>query len=104
MTTHSDDLTRFTILGQRERGTTAHHEVALPGEALVDQRWTVTSVTGAEPGPAVFVNAGIHGAEYPPIETVIELGRTLDPARLRGTVVLLPVVNLPSFWERSAFV
>src|SRR4051794_25118765 len=100
----TDDLTRFPILGPRERGKTAFHEVELPGAALTGQRWTVTSLTGVRPGPTVFVNAGIHGAEYPPIETVIELGRTLDAQQLRGTVVLLPVVNLPSFWERSPFV
>ncbi len=100
----NDDLGRFPILGPRERGAVRHHTVALPGRALQDTRWTVTSITGREPGPAVFVNAGIHGAEYPAIQTVIELGRSLAADRLRGTLVLMPVVNVPAFWERSMFV
>jgi predicted deacylase len=102
--TARDDLSAFPILGRRERVRTQHHQAALPYPALAGDEWTATSVTGSEPGPAVFVNAGVHGAEYPAIQTVIELGRLLDPARLRGTVVLMPVVNLPGFRERSMFV
>lgn len=100
----SDDLSRFPILGQRVRGEKRQHEIALPGAALSEQRWNVTSVTGREPGPVLFVNAGVHGAEYPAIQTVIELAQTLDPEQVRGTVVLMPVVNVPGFWERSVFV
>jgi uncharacterized protein len=79
------------------------HELQLPGEALLDDRWMVTSITGSHPGPAVFINAGIHGAEYPAIQTVIELGSPLDPAYVRGSVILMPVLNMPAFWERSMF-
>lgn len=99
----SDDLSRFPILGPRERGTRAHHEVGLPGEALAGETWTVTSITGARPGPAVLINAGIHGAEYPAIQAAIETGATLDPATLRGTVIVVPVVSLPMFRERAMF-
>lgn len=100
----SDDLERFPLLGDRVRGQRREHEVTLPGVALAGDRWNVVSITGTEPGPVVFVNAGIHGAEYPAVQTVIELGRLLDAGQLRGTVVLLPVVNVPGFWERSMFV
>lgn len=103
MTTR-EDLTRFPLLGPREPGQTKTHEVALPYPALQNERWTVTSVTGHQPGPAIFINAGVHGAEYPAIQTVIELGRDLNPVALSGTVVLMPVVNVPGFWERSMFV
>jgi uncharacterized protein len=99
-----DDLTRFPLLGGREPGTTTTHELTLPGDALQDDSWTVISVTGRQPGPAVFVNAGVHGAEYPAIQAVIELARDLEPDTLRGSVVLMPVVNVPGFWERSMFV
>jgi uncharacterized protein len=103
MTTH-DDLQRFPLLGKRERGEVGVHRLQLPGPVLQGDQWTVISVTGTHAGPVVFVNAGVHGAEYPAIQTVIELGRELDPAQLRGTVVLMPVVNMPGFWERSMFV
>ncbi|MEP6809265.1 MAG: succinylglutamate desuccinylase/aspartoacylase family protein, partial [Chthoniobacterales bacterium] len=52
----------------------------------------------------LFVGAGVHGGEYPAIEAVIRLGRTLDPKNLAGTVILMPVLNLPAFRSRSMFV
>lgn len=101
---HRTNLSRFPLLGSLTPGTTQHHEVALPGEALSEERWPVTTVAGSAPGPVLFINAGIHGGEYPAIETVICLGKSLRPEGLAGTVVLMPVVNLPAFWERSMFV
>lgn len=99
-----DDLIRFAILGPRRRGTLERRQLTLPGPALAKDLWNVTAITGARPGPALFVNAGVHGAEYPAIQTVIELGREIEPAQLRGTLVLMPVANVPGFWERSMFV
>jgi predicted deacylase len=99
-----DDLTRFPILGTRERGTTRSVEVALGGGELAHGKWTVTVVTGARPGPALLVTAGVHGAEYPGIQAAIELGRAVDPAELRGTLAIVPVVNIDAFWQRAMFV
>ncbi|MGI8820371.1 MAG: hypothetical protein ACR2ID_05825 [Chthoniobacterales bacterium] len=62
------------------------------------------TITGAELGPTLFVGAGVHGGEYPAIEAVIRLGRTLDPKNLAGTVILMPALNLPAFRSRSMFV
>ncbi len=96
-------LGRFPLIGPLAPGTARRLEVALPGAALQD-RWPVTAIAGAQPGPAVFINAGVHGGEYPAIEAVIRLSKLLDPRELAGTVVLMPVVNLPAFWQRSMFV
>ncbi len=92
------------ILGPLEPGTTQRHLVTLPGALLADEPRPVTTITGAKPGPVLFINAGVHGGEYPAVETVIRLGRQLDPAALAGTVILMPVLNLPAFWKRSMFV
>lgn len=92
------------ILGPLRRGTTQRHLVTLPGSALSEEQRPVITVSGARSGPVLFINAGVHGGEYPPIEAVIRLGRTLDPQQLAGTVVLMPVLNLPAFWRRSMFV
>ncbi|MCC6935920.1 MAG: succinylglutamate desuccinylase/aspartoacylase family protein [Thermomicrobiales bacterium] len=99
-----DTTTQFPILGELQPGTTQRHEVALPGEALQNERWPVISVTGTQPGPVLFVSAGVHGGEYPGIETAVRLAKTLDASKLTGTVIIMPVVNLPAFWNRTPFV
>src|SRR3954471_19023112 len=93
------------IVGELTRGTTQRHLIKLPGAALAnDEPRPVISVAGSKPGPVLFVNAGVHGGEYPAIEAVIRLGKTLDPAVIAGTVILMPVLNLPAFRTRTPFV
>jgi len=50
------------------------------------------------------VTAGIHAAEYTGIEAAIRLGRTLDPADVRGILLVIPLLNRPGFYERSVYV
>jgi predicted deacylase len=93
------------ILGELTPGTTQRHLIKLPGAALAnDEPRPVISVGGAKPGPVLFVNAGVHGGEYPAVEAVIRLGKTLDPKKISGTVILMPVLNLPAFRTRTPFV
>jgi predicted deacylase len=93
------------ILGQLSPGSTQQHLVKLPGAALADDEpRAVVTVTGTKPGPVLFVSAGVHGGEYPAIEAVIRLGKTLDPSKIAGTVILMPVLNLPAFRKRTMFV
>ncbi|HVA88953.1 MAG TPA: M14 family metallopeptidase, partial [Chloroflexota bacterium] len=70
---------------------------------LADDRWPYTTISGAHDGPTLCITAGIHGAEYPPIDAVMRFARDLDPARLHGRVVAIPVVNLPAFHGRTPF-
>lgn len=95
---------KIPILGALAAGTTQRHEVVLPGAALRDEPRSVVTITGAEPGPTLFVGAGVHGGEYPAIEAVIRLSTMLDPAAIAGTVILMPVLNLPAFRARTPFV
>src|SRR6516225_10866489 len=93
------------ILGELTPGTTQRHLIKLPGAALAnDEPRPVISVAGAKSGPVLFVNAGVHGGEYPAVEAVIRLGKTLDPKKISGTVILMPVLNLPAFRARTQFV
>ena len=63
----------------------------------------VVEITGAFDGPRLTVIAGVHGCEYAPMAAVRRWTRELDPARLRGRVLAVPVLNLPAFWARSPF-
>lgn len=60
-------------------------------------------VEGDAPGPCLLVTAGIHGSEYTSIEAALRLSRR--PARgLRGTILILPIVNMGAFRTRSIYV
>src|ERR1044072_1626942 len=98
-------MKRIPILGELTPGTTQRHLIKLPGAALAnDEPRPVISVAGARPGPILFVNAGVHGGEYPAIEAVIRLGKTLDPKRISGTVILMPILSLSGVQTRTPFV
>src|SRR5215471_11756910 len=93
------------ILGELTPSTTQRHLIKLPGAALAnDEPRPVISVAGGKSGPVLFVNAGVHGGEYPAAEAVIRLGKTLDPKKILGAVILMPVLNLPAFRTRTPFV
>jgi predicted deacylase len=93
------------ILGELKSGERQRHLIKLPGAALAkDEPRPVISITGAKPGPMLFVNGGVHGGEYPAIEAVIRLSNALDPKKIAGTVILMPVLSLPSFRTRTPFV
>src|SRR5438046_4886015 len=81
------------LLGSLKPGTTQRHSIKLPGVAVADdESRPVVTITGETPGPTLFVNGGLHGGEYPAIEAVIRLGKTLNPASISGTVILMPVL------------
>lgn len=67
-------------------------------------RMPVTMINGRGDGPVAAVIAGLHGAEYPCIETTIRLARRLDPHQVRGALIIVHVVNEPAFYGRTAYV
>lgn len=56
---------------------------------------------GATAGPVVGLTAAIHGNELNGIPVIQRLFRELDAEQLRGTVVGVPVVNLPSLLRKE---
>ncbi len=67
-------------------------------------RFPVVIIHGTERGPVLCLTAGVHGTEYAPIEALLRLSNDLDPARLRGALIAVPVVNMPMFTSRCPFV
>jgi predicted deacylase len=60
----------------------------------------VVVVNGAKPGPVLALVSGAHGTEYASIIALEKLIPGLNPAELSGTVVILPLVNIPSFEQK----
>ncbi len=86
-----------------------------PGE-LVQTTWTagealhgaqiptpVLVAHGINPGPTLCVTAAVHGDELNGIEAVRRLMYALNPGKLTGTVVGVPIVNLQGFQRHSRY-
>ncbi|WP_229239663.1 succinylglutamate desuccinylase/aspartoacylase family protein [Echinicola soli] len=63
----------------------------------------VTVIKGKHDGPVFSMVAGVHGFEYPPIMAVQELMQKIQPEKLHGTLVILPLANEAAFYGRSVF-
>jgi predicted deacylase len=61
----------------------------------------VVTFGGREAGPTVFLMAGIHGDEMTGIEICRQAIATIDAAAIRGTIVAVPVANVPSHLTRT---
>lgn len=58
----------------------------------------VLAARGAAAGKTLVVTAGVHGDEYEGMEAIFRIFETLDPSRMNGTFIAVPVVTLPAFW------
>lgn len=63
----------------------------------------VLVVNGREPGPTLCLTAAIHGDELNGIETVRRVLYNLEPDRLKGAVIGVPIVNLQGFHASSRY-
>lgn len=67
----------------------------LPGGRTLDI--PVIVLNGAEDGPCLWVDAVIHGDEPEGTLCCHMIDADVDPAKMRGSVVLVPVLNVPAF-------
>ena len=59
---------------------------------------------GGRPGPVLYVHSTQHGNEISGIEVVRRVAQALDPRRLRGTLVAVPIANPLAFrWRRHHY-
>lgn len=63
----------------------------------------VTVINGAAAGPVLALIAGTHGMEYVPIVALQRMRTAIDPASLKGTVIMVHVANMPSFLGRTIY-
>jgi len=90
----------FTVgTATAQRGQKAYGVMHVPAGADAGYDIPVVVIHGARPGPVLAVVSGAHGTEYASIlsvEALIDHASTAA-AGLAGTLILVPLVNVPSF-------
>src|SRR5919197_3787356 len=82
------------------RGHMATGTIDVPAGSDAGLSIPVAVVHGARPGPVLAIVSGAHGTEYASIIAVERLIREIDPRALAGSVILVPLVNVPSFEQK----
>jgi predicted deacylase len=94
----------FVIGSARVRsGSIASGYLAVPAKDGVGTEIPYLVIHGAKKGPVLALVAGVHAYEYPPILSLYRLKDMIDPKVLRGTVLMVPIANLPSFKKRTVY-
>jgi hypothetical protein len=86
-----------------KRGEKVSGFIEIPRGFDPETRIPVTIITGAADGPVLALVAGIHGSEPSPILALQRVRDEIDPAKLRGTLILVHIANLPSFTLRTIY-
>src|SRR6266550_4947553 len=87
--------TATAMRGQKATGT-----IEVPAGVDAALSIPVAVFHGARPGPVLAIVAGSHGTEYTSIIALEKLIGTLNPAEITGTVIIVPLINIPSFEQK----
>lgn len=68
-----------------------------------DVEMTVHVINGRQAGPRLFVSAAIHGDELNGVEIIRRLLKQKQMDKLRGTLILIPIVNVHGFLSHSRY-
>jgi len=60
-------------------------------------------IHGKKPGPTLFVSAAIHGDEIIGVEIIRRVARMKTLSRIKGTLILIPIVNGYGFLGMSRY-
>ena len=73
----------------------------LPTQTLLSL--PVKVVNGVEPGAKLWLSAAIHGDELNGVEIIRQVLEKIQPEKLRGTLITVPIVNVFGFIEQSRY-
>lgn len=63
----------------------------------------ITVINGRNEGPTVLITSGVHGGEYPCIETALQIASEANPDEVFGQLVLIHPVNVSAFISRFQY-
>ncbi|TDJ24804.1 MAG: succinylglutamate desuccinylase [Gammaproteobacteria bacterium] len=95
----------FAILGENVRSRSSVRIDWSPGDTFegVALPTPVLVVHGRKPGPVLCLTAAVHGDELNGVEIIRRVVYDLDPDKLTGTLVAVPIVNLQGFQRMSRY-
>src|SRR5258708_10983363 len=97
----AQDRATFTVgTAAAARGQKATGAIEVPAGSDAALSIPVAVFHGAKPGPVLAIVAGSHGTEYTSIIALEKLITTLNPAEISGTVIIVPLINIPSFEQK----
>jgi predicted deacylase len=79
------------------RGEHAYGALVVPAGSDSGTTIQVAVINGAKPGRVVAFISGAHGTEYTSVVALTKLIERIDPKRLSGTVIIVPLLNVASF-------
>lgn len=68
-----------------------------------DVKMPITMINGSKIGKTVIITGGIHGGEYPGIETAIRMANKIDPKEVSGKIAIIHPVNVPAFESKMQY-
>lgn len=60
-------------------------------------------IRGLQKGPVFGMTAALHGDELNGIFTIFKVMEKIDPLQLKGTLILLPITNVPAYLMNQRF-
>jgi len=91
-------------VSQLEKGKKTFKHYRIGETPLLPIQLPVGIVRGVNDGPTVCVVAGEHPCEYPGIDAAIRIFKEITPEKLRGTLIVVPVVNVVGFDRATPYI
>ncbi|MTB49537.1 succinylglutamate desuccinylase/aspartoacylase family protein [Lewinella sp. W8] len=89
---------------QTAKGTTQNYWLQLASDGLGEPMCVPLMVArGVKDGPVLGLTAALHGDELNGVSVIQRLFADLEVDELAGTVVAIPVVNIPGFFRQQRF-
>jgi predicted deacylase len=96
--TSAQERMTFTVgTASAARGQKATGMIEVPAGSDAATSIPVAIFHGAKPGPTLALVSGAHGTEYASIIALEKLIGLLNPSEISGTVIVVPLINIPSF-------
>jgi hypothetical protein len=80
-----------------EKGKKASGFLTIQDDTAYNVKLLVGIINGPEKGPVICITGGLYGTIYPGIDACIRLYNELDPKKLKGTVITVPVIEMTGF-------